>query len=133
MREVHKISLIALGYSFILGVVSFIFFKDYAIWAVLGSLTALFNHSQIIRATKGKYTTRKLMIHLTTRYLMYAIIIAFAWFETKELGQDVMQKAFIFLLLGFVSIKAGVFVYATPLIKKTDEIKKEEVDDDTSS
>lgn len=133
MKEIHKISFIAIGYAIILGIVSFIFYPDYAIWAVLGSLTALFNHSQIIRATKGKYTTQKIIMHLATRYVMYVIIIAFVFFDTKEYGQNVMQTAFIFLLLGFISVKIGAIIYSTPLIKKTDEMKGEIEDDETSS
>lgn len=124
MREVHKISLIALGYAVVLSLVTYIFFKENVVWAMLGSLTAMFNHSQIIRVTKGRYTTQKLIAHLMTRYLMYVIIIAFVWFDTKGYDESVMKTAFIFLLLGFVSIKVGVLIYATPLIKKTDESKE---------
>ena len=122
MKDVHVISLIALAYSIILALVAFIFFDeyDYPLWAVLGSAVALFNHSLMIQVTK-KMTTQRLVSHLIQRYIFYFIIIFFVYLETKALGTDIMIKSYIFLLLGVFSIKVGIFIYHTPLIKKPAE------------
>lgn len=126
MKDTHKIGLIAIGYAVILTVVSLIFYRDYVAWAVLGAATALFNHSQMIHVTKGKYTTEKLLLHLFQRYMLYVIIIAVAWFSTKDQETIIMTLTFGFLLLGFIAVKVGAIIYATPLIKKnkTDEEEK---------
>lgn len=119
MKEVHKISFIAIGYALILCLVTWIFFSEYLLWVILGSLTALFNHSQMIHTTKGKYSAQMLVLHIVQRYAMYTIIIAIAWFDTKDLvDQTIMIRTFIFLLLGFIAVKVGALIYATPLIKK---------------
>ncbi|MBE0701207.1 MAG: hypothetical protein IH571_05930 [Acholeplasmataceae bacterium] len=134
MRDVHKISLLALAYAFVLAIVSLIFFRDYWTWAVLGSAIALFNHSQMIVTTKGKYSAEKLILHIFQRYVLYVVVIAFAWFNTKDLGDStIMQNTFIFLLLGFISVKIGAIVYATPLIKKTEDQEDKEADHEPDS
>lgn len=130
MKETQKISLIAIGYGIILSLVTWIFFSHYLLWAGLGVLTALFNHSQMIRTTKGKYTAQMLVLHIIQRYTMYTIIIAIAWFDTKDLAdQSIMMYTFIFLMLGFIAVKVGAIIYSTPLIKKPVE-KGEYVDYD---
>ncbi len=121
MRDVHKISFIAIGYGLILALVTWIFFEGYVIWAVLGSVTALFNHSQMIHITKGKPETHRIVLHIAQRYALYTIIIAVAWFDTRDLNEDIMVKTFIFLLLGFAAIKFSAWIYATPLFKKDQE------------
>jgi hypothetical protein len=125
MRDVHVISLLALAYAVVLSLVSFIFFRDYALWAVLGSLTALFNHSQIIRITKGKYDMIKLGLHIAQRYALYVIIITLAFLRTRDANNDIMTRTFVFLLLGFIAVKVGVLLYATPLINKKNIISEE--------
>lgn len=137
MRDVHKIALIGIVYAIILSLVVLIFWTDYVTWAVLGSAIALFNHSQMIVITKkDKFKTERLVTHLVTRYILYVIIIAFVWLQTKALGTDIMIKSYIVLLLGIFSVKVGVFVYASPLIKKPKEegpynvIEDKEADDD---
>jgi hypothetical protein len=126
MKDVHVISLLALAYSIILALVAFIFFDqyDYPLWAVLGSAVALFNHSLMIQVTK-KMTTQRLVSHLVQRYIFYFIIIFFVYLETKDLGSDIMINSYIFLLLGIFSIKVGIFIYHTPLIKKPTEKEEE--------
>ncbi|MFA7422271.1 MAG: hypothetical protein WCZ00_00900 [Acholeplasmataceae bacterium] len=118
MKDVSVINLIALGYAIVLGLVMFIFFRTYAIWAVLGSATALFNHSQTINLTKHKLDTKKLVNHLILRFVMYTIVIAFVYFDQRANGTSELTRSYIALLLGFFSIKVGVFIYATPLFKK---------------
>ncbi len=118
MKDVSVINLIALGYSFLLALVSFIFFREYAIWAVLGSATALFNHSQTIRLTKLKFDPMKIAYHLVLRFVMYVIAIAYTYFDQRANGTDELIRVYIFLLLGFLSIKIGIFIFATPLFKK---------------
>jgi hypothetical protein len=118
MKDVSVINLIALGYAIILSLITFIFFREYAVWAVLGSATALFNHSQSIALTKMKFDAKKLATHLIVRFVMYGVVIAFAYFDQRENGTDELTKVFIFLLLGFLAIKVGIFIYATPPFKK---------------
>jgi len=126
MKDVHVISLIALGYAIILSLVAFIFFNeyDYPLWAVLGSAVALFNHSLMIQVTKNM-TTQRLITHLVQRYVFYIIIIFYVYLQTKDLGTSVMINSYIFLLLGVFSIKVGILIYHSPLIKKP-VIKKED-------
>ncbi|MFP4186881.1 MAG: hypothetical protein ACLFSU_01775 [Acholeplasmataceae bacterium] len=121
MRDIHRISLIAIGYGLVLALVTWVFFDDYLLWAVLGSATSLFNHSQMIHITKDKLETHRLVLHIAQRYALYTIIIAVAWFETRDGSEDVMIRTFIFLLLGFVAVKVGALLYATPLFKKDQE------------
>lgn len=118
MKDVNVINLIAIGYSVILALVTLIFFKDYAVWAVLGSATALFNHTQAIRLTKQKFDGRKYIAQLALRFVMYIIVIGFAYFDQKANGTDELIRVYIFLLLGLVSIMIGVFIYGTPFFKK---------------
>lgn len=124
MKDVYVISIIALIYSVILAFVTLIFFNDYLLWAILGSAVALFNHSLMIQVTKNKLNSYKLVTHLIQRYIFYMVIIAIVYFDTRTLGTQIMINSYIILLLGMISVKVGVFVYATPLIKKP---KEEEV------
>jgi ABC-type phosphate transport system permease subunit len=135
MKDVSVINLIALAYSLLLALVIFIFFREYTVWAVLGSATALFNHSQTINLTKNKLDTRKLVNHLVLRFVMYTIVITFAYFDQRANGTDELTRVYIVLLLGLLSIKIGVFIYATPFFKahrlKDDEyVELKEYDDD---
>jgi len=118
MKEVYVISIIAFIYSVILALVTLIFFNEYVIWAILGSAVALFNHSQMIQVTKNKMNSARLITHLVQRFVFYTLIIAFVWFDTKDLGGNIMIYSYVFLLLGIFSIKVGIFIYHTPLIKK---------------
>lgn len=126
MKEVHAISISALIYSIILALVSLIFFKDYVTWAVLGSATALFNHSLMIRVTKGKYSAQKYVFHLFQRYIFYILIIVIVWLRTKDLGDNVMIYSFVFLLLGIFSLKVAIYVNLLPFVKKWYKIKEDE-------
>lgn len=132
MKDVYVISIIALIYSVILAIVTLIFFNDYLLWAILGSAVALFNHSLMIKVTKNTITSYKLVTHLIQRYVFYIVIIAIVFFDTKELGTNVMINSYIFLLLGIASIKFGAIIYTTPLIKKPKEVEVTENDTDNS-
>lgn len=132
MKEVHAISITALIYSIILALVSLIFFKDYVTWAILGSATALFNHSLMIQVTKGKYSAQKYVFHLFQRYLFYVLIIVIVWFQTKDLGENIMMYSFIFLLLGIISLKIAIYINQLPFIKKWYKIKEEDHDSNNS-
>jgi hypothetical protein len=119
MREVHVISIIALIYSILLALVSFIFFDEYLLWAILGSAVAMFNHSLMIQVTKkNNFNAQRLVAHLVQRYVFYLIIIFYVYLQTKDLGRLHMIYSYIFMLLGIFSIKIGVFVYHMPFIKK---------------
>ncbi len=63
MKEMHAISITALIYSIIYSLVTLIFFPDYVLWAILGAATALFNHSLMIQATKGKFNVQRYVFH----------------------------------------------------------------------
>ena len=132
MKEVHAISITALIYSIILAIVSLIFFKDYVTWAILGSATALFNHSLMIQVTKGKYSAQKYVFHLFQRYFFYLLIIVIVWMQTKDLGENVMMYSFIFLLLGIISLKIAIYINQLPFVKKWYKIKEEEHDPNNS-
>ncbi len=118
MKEVHVISLIGSLYAVILGLVSFLFFKDYMVWAILGSAVSLFNHSQMIHTTKNGLKTEKLVFHLMQRYVLMMIVIVVVYVDTKAESFEVIRNSFIFLILGLISTKMGVYIYHTPLIKK---------------
>lgn len=133
MREVHVISLIALCYAVVLSLVTFLFFRDYLLYAVLGAAVALFNHSQMIQLTKRKVKTERIVLHIVQRYIFYLVIIVFVYFDTRDQTQSFMTNSFIFLLLGIASIKIGVYIYHTPLIKKKKEEVIEKADEDHES
>lgn len=131
MKELHVISLIGLIFSIIYGLVSYIFFREYAFYAVLGAATSLFSNSLAISATKGKFTTEKIVVNLMQRYLFYIVIIVFVYFDTKDKPIQFATTSYVFLVIGLFATKVGIFIYHTPLIKKRKaEIKHEKVDEE---
>jgi hypothetical protein len=122
VKDVHKIAFLGIGYGVILSLVIFIFYKDYVIWSILGTLTALFNHSQMIQISKSVDVV-KLSMHLVTRFVMYVIMMAIVYFQLRD-NQNEMITGLIILLLGFSSIKIGTWLYALPFIKKEDSNKE---------
>lgn len=126
MKDEHKIAFIAIGYGIVLSVVTYIFYPDFVTWAMLGALTALFNHSQMLQITKGNNVKiNQLATHLVTRFLLYVIMIVIAFFQLRE-SQDALITAYIILLLGFSSIKISTWIYALPIFKKTSTETKDE-------
>ncbi len=123
MKELHVISLIGLIYSIILGLVTFIFFREYLLFSVLGSAVSLFNHSQMIHATKHGLKTERVVIAIIQRYIMYLVIIVFVYFQTKGQVMSSITTSYVFLLLGIFATKIGIYIYHTPLIKKNSEEK----------
>jgi hypothetical protein len=118
MKELHVISVIGLIYAVLLGLVTYIFFREYALYAVLGSAVSLFNHSTAIHAAKGELKTERLVLNIIQRYIFYMVIIVFVYFDTKDLEMRIISNSFLFLVLGFFSTKMGVFIYHMPFIKK---------------
>ena len=126
MKDEHKIAFVAIGYGVILSVVTYIVYPDFVTWAMLGALTALFNHSQMLQITKGNHVKiNQLATHLVTRFLLYVIMIVIAFFQLRE-SQDALITAYIILLLGFSSIKISTWIYALPIFKKTSTETKDE-------
>ena len=126
MKDEHKIAFVAIGYGIVLSVVTYIFYPDFVTWAMLGALTALFNHSQMLQITKGnRVKINQLATHLVTRFLLYVIMIVIAFFQLRE-SQDALITAYIILLLGFSSIKISTWIYALPIFKKTSTENKDE-------
>ncbi|MGB0202721.1 MAG: hypothetical protein ACPGJL_00775 [Acholeplasmataceae bacterium] len=126
MKDEHKIAFVAIGYGIVLSVVTYIFYPDFVTWAMLGALTALFNHSQMLQITKGNHVKiNQLATHLVTRFLLYVIMIVIAFFQLRE-SQDALITAYIILLLGFSSIKISTWIYALPIFKKTSTENKDE-------
>ena len=126
MKDEHKIAFIAIGYGIVLSVVTYIVYPDFVTWAMLGALTALFNHSQMLQITKGNHVKiNQLATHLVTRFLLYVIMIVIAFFQLRE-SQDALITAYIILLLGFSSIKISSWIYALPIFKKTSTETKDE-------
>jgi hypothetical protein len=122
VKDVHKIALLGILYSAILSLGVFIFYEDYVLWSLLGSLTALFNHSQMIQVSKSN-DVLKLSIHLVTRFLMYVIMMVVVYFQLRD-NQNEMIVGLIILILGFSSIKVGTLMYALPFIKKENHNKE---------
>lgn len=129
MKEVHVISIIGLIYAVLLGLVSLIFFKDYMVWAILGSAVSLFNHSQMIHTTKNGLKTERLVFHLIQRYTLLIIVIVVVYFDTKGADFEIVRNSFIFLILGLFTTKIGVYGYHLPFINKKakEETKKDEI------
>ncbi len=127
MRDVDAISISGIAYAIIVIAVTAIFFNDQLIWPVLGAATALFNHSMMIRITKNGFNKRKYMLHIGFRFVMYTIVIAFLYFDMRDLGVNALIKSYVFLLLGLITIKIGVFIHYLPFIKKHTVSYKEEV------
>jgi hypothetical protein len=128
MKEVHAISITALIYSIILALISLIFFPEYVTWAILGSATAMFNHSLMIQVTKGKYSAQRFVFHLFQRYLFYLLIIVIVWFQTKDAEGNTMIYSFIFLILGIISLKIAIYVNQLPFVKKWYHMEVEQDD-----
>lgn len=124
MKDVHKIAFYAIGYGALLSLVVFIFFENYVLWSLLGTLTALFNHSQMIQVTKSA-DVLKISTHLVTRFVMYVIMMVIVYFQLRD-NQNEMITGLIILLLGFSSIKIGTLMYALPFNKKDQEISEEQ-------
>ena len=130
MRTVHKVFLIALVYGIIYVLVTWIFFRDYVTWAALGVLTALFNHSRMINVVKGPVDKRRIMLAIAQRYLLYIVMFAVAFFDTRDLpDRNVMTTTFIFLLIGFVAVKVATIIYALPFFKHENEPDTKEAND----
>lgn len=124
MKDVHKIAFYAIGYGALLSFLVFIFFENYVLWSLLGTLTALFNHSQMIQVTKSA-DVLKISTHLVTRFVMYVIMMVIVYFQLRD-NQNEMITGLIILLLGFSSIKIGTLMYALPFNKKDQEISEEQ-------
>lgn len=129
MKELHVISLIGIVYGVLLTLVTYLFFREYAIWAALGSAVSLFNHSSMIHITKGELKTERMVLHIVQRFAIYLIVIVFLFFDTQGQPQDVMVNSYIFLLLGFIAVRIGVYIYHTPLIKKPKKTETQAHDD----
>lgn len=118
MKDEHKISFIAIGYGAILTLATYIFYEQYVTWALLGSLTAMFNHSQMLQVTKGEtINTYKLASHLVTRFAMYLIMIVIVYLQLRD-NQEEMVTALIILLLGFSALKVAAIIYTLPFFKR---------------
>lgn len=129
MKEVHIISIIGIIYAILLGLISFIFFRDYMVWAILGSAVSLFNHSQMIHVTKNGLKTERLVFHLFQRYVLMIIIVVVVYFDTKGQDFEIVRNSYIFLVLGFIATKIGVYIYHTPLIKKKKDTEDQKEDE----
>ena len=115
MKDEHKIAFIAIGYGIVLSVVTYIFYSDFVTWAMLGALTALFNHSQMLQITKGNHVKiNQLATHLVTRFLLYVIMIVIAFFQLRE-SQDALITAYIILLLDVSPSGRNAIIGSPPL------------------
>lgn len=127
MRDVDAISIAGILYALVLIAVTAIFFRAQLTWPALGAATALFNHSIMINITKNGFNKKKYMFHIFFRFVMYAIITAFMYFDVKDAGtQDIILSG-VFLLLGMITVKMGVFLHYLPFIRKHTTSYKEEV------
>lgn len=128
MRDVDAISIAGIAYLIIVIAVTAIFFRPYLVWSALGGATALFNHSLMIRVNKNGFNTRKFMGMVFFRFVMYAIMCAFLYVNTIDQTLQVVIISYVFLFLGFSTIRAGVFLHLLPFIKHHTTSYKEEVE-----
>lgn len=129
MRDVDAISVSGIAYAIVVILITVIFFNEQWAWPVLGAATALFNHSMMIRITKNGFNQRSFMLHVGFRFVMYTIVIAFLYFDVKAQGTHALIESYIFLLLGLITIKMGVFIHYLPFIKKHTTSYKQEVEE----
>lgn len=128
MRDVDAISVAGLLYAILLVAVTAIFFTDQLAWPALGAATALFNHGMMIRLTKRGFSQLKFVLIVIFRLFMYGIMMAFVFFDLRDLDINELIKSYVFLLLGFSTIRMGVFLHYLPFIKKHTTSYKEEVE-----
>lgn len=117
MKDVYVVSWIAMGYGVILNLLIWILYPEFLMWSLLGVLTALFNHSQMIQMTKHKVDAMRITMSLVTRFVMYLIMMAIVFIQLRD-NQSDMITAYIILLLGFSSIKISTVLLTLPLFKK---------------
>lgn len=129
MRDVDAISICGIAYAAIVMIITAIFFKEQIAWPALGAATALFNHSMMIKITKNGFNKQSLTLHLGFRFVMYTIVIAFLYFDVKALGTNALIESYIFLLLGLITVKMGVFIHYLPFVKKHTTSYKQEVEE----
>lgn len=135
MKNIIVINYIAIIYSIIVGVISYIFFKEYSTWAILGAMTALFNYSLMVRFTKNTVTKELMYLLIAFRTFMYLIILGFMFFYLRT-DTNLLMYSYLFFLIGAVNTKIGVFIFHLPIpafVKmRADEIKDKEDDQDES-
>jgi len=119
-------------------VIAYLFFKDYASWVALGAVTALFNHSLLIRFTKNHIIKEVMYLLLAFKFMIYLIVLGFMFFLLRE-DSDILMKSYIFFLVGAMNIKIGIFVFhlPIPIFKKlraeVEDIKEGETKDESIS
>jgi len=83
----------------------------------------------MIHATKNGLKTERVVVAIVQRYIMYLIVIVFVYFDTKGQVMSYVTTSYVFLLLGIMATKMGIYIYHSPLIKKKIE-EKAVVEDD---
>ncbi len=127
MRDVDAISLAGIAYAIIVTIVAAIFFRPYVTWPILGAATALFNHSLMIRITSNGFSVKKYMIIVVFRFLMYGIICTFLYVLIRDEALSVVITSYVFLFLGFSTIRVGILLHLLPFIHRHTVSYKEEV------
>jgi hypothetical protein len=117
MKDVYVVSWIAIVYGIILNLVIWMLYSEFLMWSLLGVLTALFNHSQMIQMTKHKVDAMRITMSLVTRFVMYLIMMAIVFIQLRNNQSDLIT-AYIILLLGFSSIKISTVILTLPIFKK---------------
>ncbi len=114
MKNIVVINYMAILYSIVVGLASYLFFRSYYIWTVLGSVTALFNYSLMVRFTKNKASKETLYLLIILRTVIYLIVLAFMYFL---LGDQTMllMYSYIFFFVGAINTKVGVFIFHLPI------------------
>lgn len=136
MKNIIVINYLAILYSIVIVSLTYIFFRDFASWTVLGVATALFNHSLMVRFTKNKVTKDLMFLLIAFKYLIYLIMLGFMFFLLREDTQE-LSYGYIFFLLGAINVKIGIFIFHLPFkaFKKLreDAIKEKEEENDVAS
>ncbi|MGE4320613.1 MAG: hypothetical protein AB7E61_04080 [Acholeplasmataceae bacterium] len=124
MKNIVIINWIGILYSIVASVVTLIFFNDYTSWVILGAVTALFNHSLLIRFTKTKIIKEVVYLLIAFKFVIYLIVLGFMFFLLRE-DSDILMKSYIFFLVGAINIKFGIMFFHLPF-KKFKSLREEE-------
>jgi len=135
MKNIIVINYIAIVYTVVVGLIAYIFFKDFATWVILGAVTALFNHSLLVRFSKNKIHKDTMYLLIVFKYFIYLIMLGFMFFLLRE-DTYLLMYSYIAFLVGAINLKIAIFIFHLPIpaFKKMREdemiIKKEEDDHD---
>ncbi len=114
MKNIVAINYLSILYSIVVGLVAYIFFRNYYIWTILGAVTALFNYSLVVRFTKNKAHRDVVYLLIAFRTIVYLIVLAFMYFLLSD-DTMILMYSYIFFVVGAINTKMGVFIFHLPI------------------